>query len=178
MDHISIKPGDLFTIGEDIAIQFDKIADACSHLDIDAAYDEVTGVCGPIVEPTKEDIQTHLWRLSKEIVNGLSKLGLDERNEFLGAHVKELYYTAATQDRREKNHRRQAEGIAAAKAKGVQFGPQRRVLPDSFEELRQAWREKRMTLRAAAEACGIPKTTFRSAALRAEMAASGVEDML
>ena len=37
---------------------------------------------------------------------------------------------------------------------------------------RQAWRNKQMTLRAAAEACGIPKTTFRDAALRVEMAGS------
>ena len=79
-----------------------------------------------------------------------------------------LSYVA--QSERENIRQRQAEGIAAAKAKGVRFGPDRRTLPDSFEELRQAWRNKQMTLRAAAEACGIPKTTFRDAALRVEMA--------
>ena len=78
-----------------------------------------------------------------------------------------LSYVAQTE--RENIRQRQAEGIAAAKAKGVHFGPQPNPLPDSFEELRQAWREKRMTLRAAAAACGIPTTTFRRAALRVEM---------
>lgn len=77
-----------------------------------------------------------------------------------------LSYVAQTE--RENIRQRQAEGIAAAKAKGVRFGPEPRTLPDSFEELRQAWRNKQITLRAAAEACGIPKTTFRDAALRME----------
>ena len=79
-----------------------------------------------------------------------------------------LSYVAQTE--RENIRQRQAEGIAEAKAKGVRFGPPCHTLPDSFEELRQAWRDRRMTLRAAAEACGIPKSTFRDAALRAKMA--------
>ena len=79
-----------------------------------------------------------------------------------------LSYVAQTE--RENIRQRQAEGIAEAKAKGVRFGPPCHTLPDSFEELRQAWRDRRMTLRASAEACGIPKSTFRDAALRAEMA--------
>ena len=79
-----------------------------------------------------------------------------------------LSYVAQTE--RENIRQRQAEGIAEAKAKGVRFGPPCHTLPDSFEELRQAWRDRRMTLRAAAEAGGIPKSTFRDAALRAEMA--------
>ena len=77
-----------------------------------------------------------------------------------------LSYVAQTE--RENIRRRQAEGIAAAKAKGVRFGPERRALPAGFEELRRAWRGREITLRAAAEACGIPKTTFRDAALRVE----------
>ena len=63
---------------------------------------------------------------------------------------------------------RQAEGIAAAKARGVRFGPKARALPDSFDDLRQAWRGGRITLREAASACGMPKSTFYDAALRTE----------
>ena len=84
-----------------------------------------------------------------------------------------LSYVAQTE--RDNIRQRQAEGIAEAKAKGVRFGPPCHALPDSFEELRQAWRGRRMTLRAAAEACGIPKSTFRDAALRAEMAVNCAE---
>ena len=77
-----------------------------------------------------------------------------------------LSYVAQTE--RESIRQRQAEGIAAAKAKGVHFGPEARALPERFEELRQAWRGQRMTLRDAATACGIPKSTFYDAALRIE----------
>ena len=79
-----------------------------------------------------------------------------------------LSYVAQTE--RENIRQRQAEGIAAAKARGVRFGPPPKALPDNFEQLRQAWRSKQMSLRAAAEACGIPRSTFYDAALRAELA--------
>ena len=77
-----------------------------------------------------------------------------------------LSYVAQTE--RENIRQRQAEGIAAAKARGVQFGPPAKVLPEGFEDLRQAWRGRRMTLREAAQACGIPKSTFYDAVIRME----------
>jgi len=81
-----------------------------------------------------------------------------------------LSYVAQTE--RENIRQRQAEGIAAAKARGVHFGPQPRSLPDGFEEVRQAWRNGQMSLRTAAKACGIPRSTFYDAALRAETASN------
>ena len=128
MSRISIKPGDSFIIGEDITIQFDKFFDGCSHVDIDA-YDEVSVVRGPGVEPAEEEIQACLWKLSKEMMDGLSKLRVDVRKEFLGALVGELYYSAAAQDRSEKNRRRQTEAIAAAKERGIRFGWEQIELP-------------------------------------------------
>ena len=77
-----------------------------------------------------------------------------------------LSYVAQTE--RENIRRRQAEGIAAAKDRGVRFGPLPRALPDHFDAARRAWRDGQITLRAAAELCGIPKSTFRDAAVRAE----------
>ena len=77
-----------------------------------------------------------------------------------------LSYVAQTE--RENIRQRQAEGIAAAKAKGVRFGRKPRALPDGFEELRQAWRTNKISLSAAARLCGIPRSTFYDAALRAE----------
>ena len=82
-----------------------------------------------------------------------------------------LSYVAQTE--RENIHRRQAEGIAAAKARGVRFGPPPRTLPDNFEGLRRAWRSGELSMRAAAEACGMPTTTFHDAVVRAEMAERG-----
>ena len=81
-----------------------------------------------------------------------------------------LSYVAQTE--RENIRQRQAEGIAAAKAKGVRFGRKRRALPDNFEELRQAWRRGEISLIAAAKLCGIPQTTFYDAAIRVEVAAA------
>lgn len=77
-----------------------------------------------------------------------------------------LSYVA--QKERENIRQRQAEGISAAKARGVHFGPQPRALPEGFEELRQAWRNKKIPLTVAAELCGIPRTTFYDAAVRVE----------
>ena len=79
-----------------------------------------------------------------------------------------LSYVAQTE--RENIRQRQMEGIAAAKARGVHFGPEAQALPEAFEALRQAWRTKKVTLREAADACGMPKSTFYDAALRAEAA--------
>ena len=84
-----------------------------------------------------------------------------------------LSYVAQTE--RENIRQRQAEGIAAAKAKGVHFGPPPKTLPDNFEELRQAWRNKQMSLRAAAKTCGVPRSAFYDAVLRAEMAEGRIE---
>ena len=129
--------------------------------------------------PTEEqaDLEIQLRELARELVSSLSVLEPTQSKNLLGAFVSDLFLSVAEQERREFRRQKQAEGIAAAKARGVHFGPQPRSLPDGFEELRRAWREKRMTLQAAAAACGIPKTTFREAALRAEMAANGTEDM-
>ena len=79
-----------------------------------------------------------------------------------------LSYVAQTE--RENIRQRQAEGIAAAKARGVRFGPRPRTLPDNFEGLRRAWRSGELSMRAAAEACGMPATTFHDAVVRAEVA--------
>lgn len=82
-----------------------------------------------------------------------------------------LSYVAQTE--RENIRQRQAEGIAAAKARGVHFGPRPRTLPENFEELRRAWRSGELSMRAAAETCGMPTTTFHDAVVRAELAERG-----
>ena len=80
-----------------------------------------------------------------------------------------LSYVAQTE--RENIRQRQAEGIAAAKARGVHFGPEAQAPPENFAALHRAWSARQLTLREAADACGMPKSTFYDAALRAETAA-------
>lgn len=124
----------------------------------------------PAKEPAK--LQAELRELAREIVSNLSALEPAQRKPLLDSFVSELFSSNAKQEQREARRQRQAEGIAAAKAKGVRFGPQPRDLPEDFEELRQAWRSKKISLKVAAELCGVPKTTFYDAAVRVETAAS------
>jgi DNA invertase Pin-like site-specific DNA recombinase len=64
------------------------------------------------------------------------------------------------QKEREFILKRQAEGIATAKAKGVRFGrpPQKR--PDIYPELRDKWQRHEISARAAARELGITPRTF------------------
>ena len=69
-----------------------------------------------------------------------------------------LSYVAQTE--RENIRRRQAEGIAAAKVRGVRFGPKRMELPDGFEDMAALWREGAVSSRDAAKELGISYQTF------------------
>lgn len=63
---------------------------------------------------------------------------------------------------------RQAEGIAAAKARGVKFGRPPLPLPDNFYEMHKAWRNKKLTLKQTAAACNMPIETFYGKAQKFE----------
>ena len=69
-----------------------------------------------------------------------------------------LSYVAQTE--REMIRKRQAEGIAAAKARGVQFGRRSLPLPESYEDVRQKWKSGQLSARAAAIALGVSHSTF------------------
>ena len=65
-------------------------------------------------------------------------------------------------------HQRQAEGIAAAKARGVKFGRPSKPLPDNFYEVYKAWKNKKITQKEAAKACNMAETTFYDKARKFE----------
>ena len=173
MRHISIRPGDSLTVAEDITIRFDKFdfIDGCSRLDIYDAYHELTVVREPKLEPTKEVIQNRLRELARELVSGLSALESAQGKALLDSFVSELFISVAKQELRETRHQQQAEGIAAAKARGVQLGRSPKPLPDNFEECYQKWRDGEISMREAASACGMSKTWFRGEVMRKEQAA-------
>lgn len=56
---------------------------------------------------------------------------------------------------------RQAEGIAAAKARGVRFGRPPKPLPEGYHSAYQRWKAGKITGTAAARECGMPLSTFR-----------------
>ncbi len=63
---------------------------------------------------------------------------------------------------------RQAEGIAAAKARGVKFGRPAAPLPDNFHNAYAEWRNGNITLTKAAEMCGMAIGTFQYRAKKIE----------
>ena len=56
---------------------------------------------------------------------------------------------------------RQAEGIAAARARGVRFGAPRKTPPANFREVAQQWSVHALSERKAALALGVSRSTFR-----------------
>ncbi len=56
---------------------------------------------------------------------------------------------------------RQAEGIVAAKAKGVRFGRPPKPLPENFHNVYQRWKAGKLPGTAATKECGMPLATFR-----------------
>ena len=69
-----------------------------------------------------------------------------------------LSYVAQTE--REFIRQRQAEGIAAARKRGVQFGRRPKDRPEGYEDVLLAWQQGRLTARKAAERLGVTHKTF------------------
>ena len=69
-----------------------------------------------------------------------------------------LSYVAQTE--REFIHQRQAEGIAAAKARGVHFGRKPLTLPAEFPEVLDRWKCGAISSRKAGALLGVSQTTF------------------
>lgn len=90
-----------------------------------------------------------------------------------------LSYVAQTE--REFLRQRQAEGIAAAKERGVRFGPARIPMPEGFDELAEDWKNGYISATEAGELLGISRKTFtRRAAerLRDTEEQSGLQPVL
>ena len=96
-----------------------------------------------------------------------TRRGKDLMGTFLSDIVLQVLSFVA-ENERTNIRQRQAEGIAAAKARGVKFGRPPRPLPDNFYEVHKAWRDKKITLKEAAAACNLPVGTFYGKAIQFE----------
>lgn len=117
------------------------------------------------------------WRfLTKErrvdiVVLDMPLLDTRRGKDLMGAFLSDIVLQVlsfAAENERANIRQRQAEGIAAAKARGVKFGRPPRPLPDSFHQARKDWRSKKITLQQAARTCAMPVTTFYEKAVRFE----------
>ena len=98
---------------------------------------------------------------------------LDTRQckDLMGTFIADLVLqilSFVAENERANIRQRQAEGIAAAKARGVKFGRPPVPLPENFYAEHQAWRGGKLPLREAAQKCGMPVSTFYAKARRFE----------
>ena len=96
-----------------------------------------------------------------------TRRGKDLMGTFLSDIVLQVLSFVA-ENERSNIRQRQAEGIAAAKARGVRFGRPPLPMPENFYGVHQAWRAKKITLEQAASACNMPVGTFYGKARRFE----------
>ena len=96
-----------------------------------------------------------------------TRRGKDLMGTFLSDIVLQVLSFVA-ENERASIRQRQAEGIAAAKARGVRFGRPPLPLPENFRQIHTDWRNKKITLKEAADTCAMPVGTFYAKAVRLE----------
>ncbi|GAA6396921.1 recombinase family protein [Solibaculum mannosilyticum] len=115
-----------------------------------------------------EEIQKQ-WRiLTKEIGIDICVINmplLDTRmgKDLMGTFIADLILqilSFAAQNERETIKKRQAEGIAAAKAKGVKFGRPKKHIPDNFDKIVHEWEKKKISLDEVLQRCNTSEATF------------------
>ncbi len=116
-----------------------------------------------------EEIQNQWWVLTKEIgvdvcVIDMPLLDTRSGKDLMGTFIADLVLqilSFVAESERTNIRRRQAEGIEAARARGVRFGRPPRPLPENYQNVYQRWRIGAITGVAAARECGMPLSTFR-----------------
>lgn len=88
-----------------------------------------------------------------------TRRGKDLMGTFLSDIVLQVLSFVA-ENERTNIRQRQAEGIAAAKAKGIRFGRVPKPLPENFHVVYQRWKSGEITGTAAAKECKMPLSTF------------------
>ena len=110
------------------------------------------------------------WRvLTKEkgadiVVLDMPLLDTRRGKDLMGAFLSDIVLQVLSfvaENERENIRQRQAEGIAAARARGIRFGRPPKPLPENFHDAYQRWKAGKITGTAAAEECGMPLSTFR-----------------
>ena len=115
-----------------------------------------------------EEIQRQWRLLTKDIGIDICVIDmplLDTRNgkDLMGTFIADLVLqilSFVAQSERENIKKRQAEGIAAARARGVHLGRPVKNVPDCFEETVKLWEAGKVMTKDALKRCGMSETTF------------------
>ena len=112
----------------------------------------------------------HQWRIltrEKQVdiqVLDMPLLDTRQNKDLLGTFIADLVLQVLSfvaESERENIRKRQAEGIAAAKKKGVRFGHKPKPLPANFPEVFALWKSGHITTTEAAERTSMARSTFR-----------------
>lgn len=115
-----------------------------------------------------EEIQNQ-WRiLTKEkgidiVVIDMPLLDTRQGKDLMGTFIADLVLqilSFVAQSEREKIKERQAQEIAAAKARGVRFGRPEKPVPENFPKLVSEWEKKRLPLQELLQKCDVSEATF------------------
>ncbi len=115
-----------------------------------------------------EEIQRQWRMLTKEIGADICVIDmplLDTRNgkDLMGTFIADLVLqilSFVAQSERENIKKRQAQGIAAAKARGVRFGRPEAPVPENFGAIVAAWERGKLPLSDAVRQCHVSEATF------------------
>ncbi len=115
-----------------------------------------------------EEIQSQWRHLTKE--NGIDICVIDmpildtrPYKDLLGTFVTDLFLQVLSfvaENERDNIRKRQAQGIAAAKLRGVKFGRPETPVPDNFAELVELWEKKKLPLDEILRQCNMSESTF------------------
>ena len=116
-----------------------------------------------------EEIQEQWRLLTKEkrvdiVVLDMPLLDTRRGKDLMGTFLSDIVLQVLSfvaENERTNIRLRQAEGIAAAKAKGVRFGRPPSPPPENFHQVYQRWKSGKITGTAAAQECGMPLSSFR-----------------
>ena len=115
-----------------------------------------------------EEIQRQWRMLTKEIGADICVIDmplLDTRNgkDLMGTFIADLVLqilSFVAQSERENIKKRQAQGITAAKARGVKFGRPEAPVPENFGAIVAAWERGKLPLSDAVRQCHVSEATF------------------
>ena len=123
-----------------------------------------------------EEIQNQWRKLTKQIGADIvvidmplldTRIGQDLMGTFIADLVLQILSFVAESER-DNIKKRQAQGIAAAKLRGVKFGRPEKPLPVNYFECYELWRLGLVPATTAAAQCGMPVSTFRYRAKKIE----------